>query len=289
MTLFDSDTLGEFVDWCREHPSDNIISQLIQTDFEDETGTTRRLTREEVVTYVTVLAGAGNETTGRLIGWAGKYLADYPDQRRELVEDHSLIPNAIEELLRLEPPGPFMCRYVTRDVEVLDTSIPQGSVMMAILASANRDDRRYERAEEFDIRRKDIQHLTFGGGIHFCLGNALARLEGVVTLEEILERFPTWDVDVDAAKLAPTSSVRGWETLPVTIPPPTRARPRSARPPRPRTAASAEAIKQTEPTASTRASKQTKPTAGAKASKQTKPTAGAKASKQTKPTNSEEA
>jgi cytochrome P450 len=110
-----------------------------------------------------------------------------------------------------------MCRSVTRDVEVLGTTIPRGSVMMAILASANRDDRRYERAEEFDTRRKDIQHLTFGGGIHFCLGNALARLEGIVTLEEILKRFPTWEVDVDAAKLAPTSSVRGWETLPVTI------------------------------------------------------------------------
>jgi cytochrome P450 len=217
MTLFDSDTLGQFVDWCRDNPSDNIISQLIHAEFEDETGTTRRLTREEVVTYVTVLAGAGNETTGRLIGWAGKYLADHPDQRHVLVEDHSLIPNAIEELLRLEPPGPFMCRYVTRDVEVLGTTITQGSVLMAILASANRDDRRYERAEEFDIRRQDIQHLTFGGGIHFCLGNALARLEGVVALEEILKRFPTWEVNLDAAKLAPTSSVRGWESLPVTI------------------------------------------------------------------------
>jgi cytochrome P450 len=111
-----------------------------------------------------------------------------------------------------------MCRYVTQDVEVHGTTIPQGSVMMAILAAAARDDRRYPDPDKFDVRRKDIQHLTFGAGIHFCLGNALARLEGVVVLEELLKRFPTWEVDMAAAKLAPTSTVRGWETLPVTTP-----------------------------------------------------------------------
>jgi cytochrome P450 len=111
-----------------------------------------------------------------------------------------------------------MCRSVTRDVEVLGTTIPQGSVMMAILAAANRDERRYENAERFDVRRGDIEHLTFGGGIHYCLGNALARLEGIVALEEILKRFPTWEVDMDGARLGPTSTVRGWETLPVTTP-----------------------------------------------------------------------
>jgi cytochrome P450 len=216
--LVDTDVFGEYIDWCAANPSDAIISQLLQAEFQDENGVTRRLTREEVVTYVTVLAGAGNETTGRLIGWAAKTLGDNPDQRRELAEDFSLIPNAIEELLRYEPPGPFMCRYVMRDVEVLGTTIPQGAVMMAILAAANRDERRYAHAEEFDIHRPDIQHLTFGGGIHYCLGNALARLEGIVALEEILRRFPAWEVDVDNAKLAPTSTVRGWETLPVRIP-----------------------------------------------------------------------
>jgi cytochrome P450 len=216
--LVDTDAFGQYIDWVAEHPSDNIISQLIQAEFVDEHGETRRLTREEVVTYVTVLAGAGNETTGRLIGWAGKYLAENPDQRRALVQDPSLIPNAIEELLRMEPPGPFMARYVTREVEVLGTTVPQGSVMMAMLAAANRDERRYPDPDQFDVRRKDIQHLTFGGGIHFCLGNALARLEGVVVLEEVLKRFPTWDVDYSRAHLAPTSTVRGYETLPVTTP-----------------------------------------------------------------------
>lgn len=214
--LMDGDAFGEYVDWRTANPSDDIISQLVQAEFDDETGTRRRLTRDEVLIYVSVLAGAGNETAGRLIGWAGKTLADYPDQRRQLVQDPSLIPNAIEELLRLEPPGPFICRSVTRDVEVHGTTVPEGAVMMAVVAAASRDDRRFSNPDQLDIHRKDIQHLTFGGGIHYCMGSALARLEGIVVLEEVLSRFPTWEVDVAAAKLAPTSTVRGWETLPVT-------------------------------------------------------------------------
>ena len=87
----------------------------------------RRLTRDELLTYVNVIAGAGNETTTRLIGWAGKVLADHPDQRRELVEDRSLIPNAIEELLRYEPPAPYAGRYVANDVEFHGQTVPAGS------------------------------------------------------------------------------------------------------------------------------------------------------------------
>ena len=102
-----------------EHPSDDLMTELLFAEFEDETGTTRRLTRDEVLIYVSVVSGAGNETTNRLIGWMGKVLAEHPDQRRELVEDRSLVPNAIEELLRFEPPTPHVARYVTRDVELL--------------------------------------------------------------------------------------------------------------------------------------------------------------------------
>jgi cytochrome P450 len=212
------DDLGMFVDWRIENPADDVITRLLQTEFEDETGTRRTLTRQEVVTYTTVLAGAGNETTGRLISWFTKLLAENPDQRRLLVEDPSRIPNAIEEVLRMEPPGPFICRYVTRDVEWHGKTVPQGSVMMAIAAAGNRDERRYEAPEEFRVLRPDIEHLTFGGGIHFCLGNALARLEGRIVLEEMLKRFPEWDVDLSRATLSPTSTVRGWETLPVILP-----------------------------------------------------------------------
>jgi cytochrome P450 len=209
------EAFADYIDWRAEHPSDDLMTELLQAEFEDETGKTRRLTRDEVLTYVNVVAGAGNETTTRLIGWAGKVLADHPDQRRELVEDRSLIPNAIEELLRYEPPAPHVARYVTRDVEHYGQTVREGSVMMFLIGSANRDNRRYPDGDRFDIHRDVGQHLTFGYGIHFCLGAALARLEGRVALDEVLNWFPEWEVDRDNAWLSPTSTVRGWETLPV--------------------------------------------------------------------------
>ncbi|HEY4397577.1 MAG TPA: cytochrome P450, partial [Acidimicrobiia bacterium] len=201
-----------------EHPSDDLMTEMLQAEFEDENGKIRRLTREEVLTYVNVVAGAGNETTTRLIGWAGKVLADHPDQRRELVENRSLIPNAIEELLRYESPAPHVARYVTRDVEHYEQTVPESSVMMFLVGAANHDDRRWPDSEGFDIHREVGQHLTFGYGIHFCLGAALARLEGRVALDEVLNRFPEWEVERDNARLSPTSTVRGWETLPVVTP-----------------------------------------------------------------------
>ncbi|HEY8526659.1 MAG TPA: cytochrome P450 [Acidimicrobiales bacterium] len=209
------EAFAEYIDWRAEHPSDDLMTELLHAEFTDETGTTRRLTRQEVLTYVNVVAGAGNETTTRLIGWAGKVLGDHPDQRRLLVEQPELIPNAIEELLRYEPPAPHIARYVTRDVEHYGQTVPAGSAMLLLIGAANRDDRRFPDADRFDVRREIGQHLAFGYGIHFCLGAALARLEGRVALEEVLKRFPDWEVDADNASLAPTSTVRGWETLPV--------------------------------------------------------------------------
>jgi cytochrome P450 len=209
---------AEYIEWRAQHPSDDIMTDLLNAEFEDETGTTRRLTREEVLTYVTVVAGAGNETTTRLIGWAGKVLAEHPDQRKELADDFSLIPNAIEELLRFEPPAPHVGRYVARDVELYGQTVPEGSVMLMLVGGANRDERRYGNGDEFDIHRKLPGLLSFGFGIHFCLGAALARLEGRVALEEVLKRFPAWDVDLANAKLSPTSTVRGWESLPARLP-----------------------------------------------------------------------
>ena len=212
------EAFADYIDWRADHPSDDLMTELLNAEFEDETGTTRRLSRQEVLTYVNVVAGAGNETTTRLIGWAGKVLAEHPDQRRELADDRSLIPNAIEELLRFEPPAPHVARYVARDVERYGRTVPEGSVMLLLVGAANRDDRRWPEAERFDIHRDVGQPLTFGYGIHYCLGAALARLEGRVALDEILRRFPEWDVDLDNARLSPTSTVRGWETLPAVVP-----------------------------------------------------------------------
>jgi cytochrome P450 len=215
---FGGEMFAQYIDWRAEHPSDDIMTELLNAEFEDETGTVRRLNREEILTYISVIAGAGNETTTRLIGWAGKLLADHPDQREELVQDRTLIASAIEEILRYEPIGPHVGRYVAEDVELYGQTVPAGSAMLFLVGSANRDDHRYREGDRFDIHREVARHLTFGHGIHLCLGAALARLEGQVALDEVLKRFPTWEVDFDRARLAPTSTVRGWETLPVTIP-----------------------------------------------------------------------
>jgi cytochrome P450 len=208
---------ADYIEWRAQHPSDDLMTQLLNAEFEDETGETRKLTRQEVLTYTAVIAGAGNETTGRLIGWLAKVLAEHPDQRREIVEDRSLIPQVIDETLRFEPTGPHTARWVTEDVEYYGRTVPAGSAMLLLLGSANRDDRRYRDPDVFDIHRDDVQHLTFGYGLHHCLGANLARLEGRVALDELLDRFPEWDVDVDNMRLAPTSTVRGWERLPLVI------------------------------------------------------------------------
>jgi cytochrome P450 len=216
--IMSGEMFADYIDWRAAHPSDDLMTELLQAEFEDETGTTRRLRREEILTYVTVIAGAGNETTTRLIGWAGKVLAEHPDQRRELVADRSLLPAAIEELLRYEPPAPHVGRYLPEAVEVHGRTVPAGSAMLLLVGAANRDERRYDDADRFDIHRTIRPHLTFGYGIHFCLGAALARLEGRVALDEVLDRFPEWEVDTARARLAPTSTVRGWDTLPVAVP-----------------------------------------------------------------------
>ncbi|HWE57281.1 MAG TPA: cytochrome P450 [Acidimicrobiales bacterium] len=209
---------ADFIDYRIEHPSDDLMTELLQVEFVDETGATRRLDRQELLTYLEVISGAGNETTNRLIGWMTKVLAEHPDQRRQVAADRSLVPNAIEEILRFEPPAQQMARYVNRDVVVHDQLVPAGSVMLFIVASANRDGRRHPNGDSFDIHRDLTQMLTFGRGLHFCLGAALARLEGRIVLEEFLARFPDWDVDLSGARLSPTSTVRGWDTLPVVLP-----------------------------------------------------------------------
>jgi cytochrome P450 len=212
------DGFEDYIEWRATHPSDDLMTDLLHAEFEDQTGTVRRLSRQEVLNYVNLLAAAGNETTTRLIGWTGKVLADHPDQRRELVDERGLVPNAIEELLRYESPSPVQARYVTRGVEHHGREVPAGSALLLLTASANRDGRRFADADRFDIHRKIDHHLAFGYGIHFCLGSALARLEGRIALDEVLQRFPSWEVDWDNAVQARTSTVRGWERLPVVTP-----------------------------------------------------------------------
>jgi len=204
----------DYLDWRAKYPSEDLMTELMNAEFKDETGTTRKLTRDEILIFINVLAGAGNETTSRLIGWTGKILSDNPDQRREIAANPALIPAALEEILRYEPPGPAVARYVARDVEIHGRIVPAGSVMLSLIASANRDEQRFPDGEKFNVHRQGAPHITFGRGIHSCLGAALARVEGRVALDELLKRFPDWTVDLEKAELSSSSTTRGWDTLP---------------------------------------------------------------------------
>jgi cytochrome P450 len=216
--LTDGQVFAEFIDWRTDHPADDLTTELLNAEFEDETGIRRKLRRDELLMFMNLVAVAGAETTTRLIGWTGKLLSEHPDQRRQLAAERSLLPGAIEEILRYEPPALQAARYVACDVELYGTTVPQGSAILTLIGAANRDERRFgDDAETFDVTRAPRQHLTFGIGAHYCLGNALARIEGRIALDEILTRFPDWEVDLDSAVFSSSSTVRGWDSMPAHV------------------------------------------------------------------------
>ena len=186
-------------------PGDDLLSGLTECD----------LTLRESADFANLLISAGTETVARLLGWAAVVLDEYADQRAELAGDATLLPNAVEELLRYEAPSPVQGRWSTRTVEFYGTEVPAGSKVLLLTGSAGRDEREYQDADRFDIHRRFNQHVSFGFGIHFCLGAALARLEGRVALEEALRRHPAWEVDRERAVRLHTSTVRGWSAVPV--------------------------------------------------------------------------
>jgi cytochrome P450 len=199
----------------RARPQDDLLTGLVQAEVPNDDGGTRRLTDGEAAAFGNLLISAGTETVARLLGWTAVTLDRHPGQRAELAQDASLIPNAVEELLRFEAPSPVQGRWTARPVELHGTVVPAGSKVLLITGSAGRDERRYPEAERFDIHRPLGSHLSFGFGIHFCLGAALARLESRVAIEETLARFPTWDVNYEKATRLHTSTVRGWSSVPI--------------------------------------------------------------------------
>lgn len=195
-------------------PADDLISVLLAAEMEHP-GSARRLTRREIHDFTVLLFGAGNETVARLLGNAAVILAEHPDQRATLAADPALLPNAVEELLRYEAPSPVQGRWTTRDVRLHGRSVPAGSRVLLLTGSAGRDEREYDDPDTFDISREFSRHVTFGFGIHFCLGASLARLEARVALEEVLARFPAWEVDTSGLERVHTSNVRGFHRVPV--------------------------------------------------------------------------
>ena len=208
--------LPELMEQRRADPQDDLITGLVHAEIDDD-GETRTLTLEEIVGFVQLISSAGTETVARLLGFAAVTLAHCPDQRQLLVDDPSLVPNAIEELLRYEAPSPIQSRWVSRDVELHGTVIPRGSRCALLNGSGDRDERHFEDPDRFDVKREIDRHLAFGYGTHFCVGAALARLEGKVALAETLRRFPTWEIDESGLEWVHTSTVRGYSKVPMRV------------------------------------------------------------------------
>ena len=202
------------IDDRRRTPRDDIMSELMTAELDDD-GSARYLTDDEVHAFMGLISGAGNETVARFLGWSAIGLDRYPDQRRKLVETPALIPNAVEEILRWEAPSPIQGRWVTSPVTVQDTLLPAGTKVALLTGAANRDERMFDDPDAIDVEREIPRHVAFGYGIHFCLGAALARLEGRIALEETFKRFPTWEVDADRCEMVHTSTVRGYAKVPI--------------------------------------------------------------------------
>jgi cytochrome P450 len=205
------------IDDRRRHPRDDIMSDLMTADLDEADGSSRHLTDDELHAFIGLLSGAGNETVARFLGWAAVGLDEFPDQRTLLATEPELIPNAVEEIVRWEAPSPIQGRWTLDDVELHGTVIRAGSKVALLTGAANRDERAFDEPDAIDVRRSINRHVAFGYGIHFCLGAALARLEGRIALEETLKRFPTWQVDRDRCEMVHTSTVRGYARVPISV------------------------------------------------------------------------
>jgi cytochrome P450 len=164
-----------------------------------------------------MLLAAGIETTTNLLSNSLLVLADRPDTRARLADDRSLLPSAVEELLRYDTPVPEFFRTLSRDVDLHGTTMPEGSKVLLMYGAANRDDRVFGDPDRFDIDPTGEPHLAFSHGAHFCLGAALARIEAGIVLGSVLDAAPAWDVDFASAVRLHTPYARGFESLPVDL------------------------------------------------------------------------
>lgn len=192
-----------------EPPRDDIIAALMAAEASGE------LSHEEVLGYIFILSIAGNETTTKLIGNMIFQLHRHPDQLAVLRAEPELLPSAIEETMRYDGPTQMMARTATRDVELHGRTIPAGAKVALLFTCANRDERKYENAEVYDVRRNPRDHLGFGGGLHACLGAALARLEARIAMTELLAMMRDFSIDETALQRMHSPQVRGFTHVPV--------------------------------------------------------------------------
>jgi cytochrome P450 len=208
----------ELVQKRRAKPQDDMISQLIQVEVEREDGGVARLTDIEITGFLSLLGGAGAETVTKVVASALVILSERPEQWRMLQQDRSMIPAAFEEVLRFEGPVGYLIRYSMRDIEIHGRTIPKSVPVMLVTGAATRDERAFPDPDVFDVRRKPSGfNLGFGYGAHSCLGAALARMEGRIALEVLLDRMPDYEVDHAALRRVNMTNVMGYSNVPVRV------------------------------------------------------------------------
>jgi len=197
----------------RRGEGDGLFTDLAQVDIDG-----RRLSDEELLGFCLLFVVAGHETTTKMVANAVELLSRHPDQRRTLVEDPTLIPGAVEEVLRFHNSTQYMHRTLSRDLEMHGRQLHAGDSVLLLIGAANHDEREFgPTAEQFDITRRPERHLAFGHGAHYCLGAALARMEGIVALEEIHARLPDYQVDHAGKVRFHSGNVTGWTRLPISF------------------------------------------------------------------------
>ncbi len=199
----------------RKGHGEGLINDLIGSEVDG-----RSLTEEELLGFCVLFVIAGHETTTKMVANAIELLSRHPDQQAQVVDDPSLVPDVVEEVVRFHNSTQYMHRTLTTDLDIHDRHLRKGQSVLLMIGAANHDEREFgPTAEIFDIRRRPERHLAFGHGAHFCLGAALARAEGRIALEEIHRRLPAYRIDHDAKRRFHSGNVTGWSSLPISFKP----------------------------------------------------------------------
>ncbi len=199
----------------RRHPADDMIGHLLEAEVEGADGRVERLDDDAVARFVSLLTAAGAETVTKLVGNGVMTFAEHPDELARLLDDPGLVAPAVEEVLRWRAPAQYAGRFSVADRAFHGVTLPAGNPVLIVTGAANRDPRAYDDPDRFDIGRAQPPGVTFGHGIHFCIGAHLARLEGRVAFAEIYRRWPDLEVDLDGVRYVHMTNVAGPSSVPV--------------------------------------------------------------------------